>query len=432
MWRASKGWEIFPSFDNHKGEPLPSKAVGYLSQGGLRMSLVYKEDWKEAKSRLEAWWEGEVLDRVVIQVTAPRERPLDFKPLPAPKELEPFDPKGDWPAWSLARCLSIWGTEPENWDTEFIVNRYEWWFSRIFFGGESYPHLWLNFGPGVLAAYLTGYWRFTGDTVWFALPQPMEWEEILSLDISPESPLWRLTNWLAEELAKAGKGRFILGTTDIGGITDILVSLRHNENLMLDLYDHPEEVKAASERITNFWHKCYEELDFLISLHQEGRSAWMGIWSSKRWYSIQCDFSYMISPKMFEEFVLPYLAQQCRRLDRSVYHWDGPGQVPHLDHLLSIPELCAIQWTPGAGNPPVDEEVWFPLYKRIQEKKKGLVLLGVRPERVERLLLELKPEGLLMSVWCGSEEEARELLQKAKKWTARRKGIMFGDPRGEE
>ncbi|HIE09655.1 MAG TPA: hypothetical protein EYP65_07380, partial [Armatimonadetes bacterium] len=104
------------------------------------MSLAFKEDWEEAKRRLEAWWEGEVVDRVVIHVTAPRGRPLkEVKPLPAPREMEPWDPKGQAPRWLLARCVSVWGTNPEGWKLEFLVNRYELWFSRTFFGGERFP-----------------------------------------------------------------------------------------------------------------------------------------------------------------------------------------------------------------------------------------------------------------------------------------------------
>ena len=34
---------------------------------------VYKEDIEQSKRRVEAWWNHEIVDRVVVQVTAPRE-----------------------------------------------------------------------------------------------------------------------------------------------------------------------------------------------------------------------------------------------------------------------------------------------------------------------------------------------------------------------
>jgi hypothetical protein len=52
----------------------------------------------------------------------------------------------------------------------------------------------------------------------------------------------------------------------------------------------------------------------------------------------------------------------------SIYHWDGPGQIPHLGSLLDIKPLTAIQWTPGDGKPGACDECWFPFYRRIQEK----------------------------------------------------------------
>ena len=36
------------------------------------MELTTKNDWQEAEARMKAWWTGEVLDRPVIQVRAPR------------------------------------------------------------------------------------------------------------------------------------------------------------------------------------------------------------------------------------------------------------------------------------------------------------------------------------------------------------------------
>ena len=34
--------------------------------------FLYKEDWANACERIRAWWDGEFIDRPVIQVTSPR------------------------------------------------------------------------------------------------------------------------------------------------------------------------------------------------------------------------------------------------------------------------------------------------------------------------------------------------------------------------
>jgi len=60
---------------------------------------------------------------------------------------------------------------------------------------------------------------------------------------------------------------------------------------------------------------------------------------------------------MFDEFVKPELAATCRRLSNTMYHLDGVGELNHLPSLLTIPELDAVQWVPGAGKPDAS---WWP------------------------------------------------------------------------
>ena len=63
---------------------------------------------------------------------------------------------------------------------------------------------------------------------------------------------------------------------------------------------------------------------------------------------LQSDFAFMISPPIFERFVLPDLEITCN-------HLDGENQILHLDMLLAIENLSSIQWIPGNGAPPPEE-----------------------------------------------------------------------------
>lgn len=83
-----------------------------------------------------------------------------------------------------------------------------------------------------------------------------------------------------------------------------------------------------------------------------------------------------------------------------------------MDYLLNISELNGIQWVPGAGAPGVDCPRWFPLYKRIQEADKLLILPEVAKENIKKLLGNLSSKGLLISTSCGSEKEITELMDK--------------------
>ena len=48
--------------------------------------MLWKQDSEEAKRRMEAWWHQEVIDRVCIQVTAPRSEPWDVERIPVPPQ----------------------------------------------------------------------------------------------------------------------------------------------------------------------------------------------------------------------------------------------------------------------------------------------------------------------------------------------------------
>lgn len=354
--------------------------------------MIYKDDWPEAQERLKAWWQGEIIDRPVIQVMAPR---------------KVVKTDSLWTGWNLAHNLGA---------PETAIHEFEKYCQQTYFGGESFPNLWINLGPGIMAAYIGAEPEIKENTVWFETPQ--EWDEIFpQAKFAPDNKWWGITRNLASQAIQMSEGKFFVGMTDLGGNLDIAASLRGAQTLIFDLMDCPDKVKKLLELINQLWFRYYEELNQIMEKDMQGTSAWMGIWSPLKWYPLQCDFSAMISPGMFEKFVRPHLQEQCRWLDHSIYHWDGPGQIPHLDLLLDIPELDGIQWVPGEGAPGISSPQWLPLYKRIQDRGKLLVLLGVPKKDIEPLMQELSPLGLLMSTSCDSEEEAEDLLRHVAAWT---------------
>lgn len=345
--------------------------------------MFCSKDWVRVKGLFKDWWDG-VLDKPLIQVYSPKLGFEDYK---------------SWDSWGFARNLE----EPEPTIEGFID-----YCRRTFFGGGAYPNLWVNLGPGVLAAYLGAEPRFKSETVWFQTPKP--WSELEGLKFNLENYWWRKTKNITIKVVERSLGRFMVGITDLGGILDILASLRGTLNLIKDLFYEGFKVRKLSNLILDFWHGCYEELYRIIESSIGGSSSWMGLWCHKRYYPIQCDFAYMLSPSKFKEYALPTLEEQCRRLDYTVYHLDGVGQIPHLNLLLSIKELNAIQWVPGEGKPGPESLEWLTLYRRIQEAGKNLVL-DVSLKGLKPLLRELKPRGLLVKVWAGSQSEAEKILE---------------------
>lgn len=274
---------------------------------------------------------------------------------------------------------------------------------------EGFPSVFTNFGPGCLAACVGGSYRPAKDTVWFE-NRPFfvsDWDKAAPI-LAPESRMYRLIDEFTESLL-LHKDKLCVSLTDIGGTYDIIASLRGTQNLLCDLYDCPEDVKRFRNKLAPIWKAFFLACSKRLIAAQGGYSTWMPIWSDRSYYPLQCDFSAMISPRMFGEFILPDLKEQTELMDRAIYHLDGPGELPHVDQLLSLPRLNAIQWTSGDGNPPVWDQCWFDLYHRIQSAGKGIVLLGVVPDKLEALLKNVSQRGLFISAYVGSETEANEL-----------------------
>jgi len=255
--------------------------------------------------------------------------------------------------------------------------------------GDGWPRWWPNFGPGIVAGFLGARLEPALDTVWFSSPAPGAFDELHPIR-DDSNPWWLRVRELTRAAVERWGRSLTVGFTDLGGNLDILASLRSTRQLLLDLYDSPEEVARLSGEITQLWLGYYNDLYSVIGPAERGTWPWAPIWSPGRCYMLQSDFSYMISPQMFERFVLPDLEACCGALDHAFYHLDGKGEIPHLDMLLSLKDLDGIQWVSGDGAPPPEE--WLPLLSRIRAGGK-LCQLYVTPEGARKVVRELGGRG---------------------------------------
>ncbi len=351
--------------------------------------MRYKGDWEQARARIEAWWQGAVLDRALIQVTAPR--PGEWK-VPQPRDLV------------------------QQWlDPDYVVAAAAERLRLTYYGGEALPIFYPNLGPEVFAAYLGCELEF-GETTSWSVPLIHDWSDLARVRFEPGNRWWRLTLRLLEEAGQALAGSAFLGLTDLHSGGDLVAALRDPQVLAADLLDHPAQVKAALELVGKFYRPVYEGQLEVIRRYSPGTTTWLGVWSPGKYYPTSCDFICMVSPAMFE-FFLPGLLDEINYLDHSLFHLDGPGALRHLDALLAIDRLGGIQWVPGANSGPMLQ--WVPVLRRIQAAGK-LLHLSVGPEEVGPILRELAPEGLCLATSVGTIEEAEGLLHLATRLAPRR------------
>ena len=305
-------------------------------------------------------------------------------------------------------------------DEEYLVARARYSAQNTYCAAAAVPAFFPNLGPGGISACLGGSYELAPNTIWLDRKQVIEdWENPPKIELDTESEMWKHM----ERIQTKGLScpEFNTTMTDLGGVLDIICSLRGTENMLYDLYDYPDEVKEMTKVVTEIWLHAFDVEVERVTKANQPYNSWMNVPSAKPWFPLQCDFSYMISPAQFEEFVLPHLIEQVNHMDRSIYHLDGVGEIPHLDMLLDIEGLSGIQWSPGDGRPPMWDESWFPLYKKIQDKKKNIILLGGISQDdmagAEKLVKTLDPAGLYISCHARDKDTADRIVERVEEWS---------------
>ncbi|MBN1943865.1 MAG: hypothetical protein JW849_11280 [Phycisphaerae bacterium] len=340
------------------------------------------DDWARIQRDWGAFWAGE-LDRPMVFI--------ETKHVPE--------------GVNLPEAPEFVAQLPLDMPADEVVDHYEAHLPYKRWYGDAFPKLWINFGPGVIAAFLGAKMGVAPNTVWF---EPKAIRELADIHphFDPSNALFQHLLDISRCAARRWKGQVCVGYTDLGGNLDILASLRTTERLLMDTLDCPDQIDRLAGEITTHWLKYFEAFHTATE-NGCGHTPWAPIWSPKRTYMLQCDFSYMISPEMFRQFVVPDIQACCRQLDHSFYHLDGKGALPHLEALLEIEELRGIQWVPGDGNPlPAD---WPDVLSRIRKAGKFCQTYGP-PKDMLKIAREHGGKGFIMHTWDIEEDEIQDFL----------------------
>jgi hypothetical protein len=135
------------------------------------------------------------------------------------------------------------------------------------------------------------------------------------------------------------------------------------------------------------------------------------LWGPGKVAKVQCDTSAMFSPRMFRKFVVPALTAQCEWLNHSMFHLDGHQCIRHLDAILEIEAIDAIEWTPDPQVPPGGDAEWYPMYRKILEAGKSVQAIGVTAAEVKPLLDAVGGKGMYIQTTVDDERELEELLK---------------------
>ena len=373
-------------------ESRAEKMKTRIASGEIPDGLIYKpdQDLAKVKERFAAFWQGEIIDRVCLAVTAPNGAGV---PIPGGAA------KND---------------EQSHTDPEFQVRHWNTQFANTWYGGDALP---MAYAPGnLLYAAYGGKASFASGTVWVdpTLTDGQQWADYR---FDPANPFIEHVVRITRALAEDAPGKYLATSPGIFGPTDAMSLIRGMADFLMEiaLPEYEAPLRHACRECTEGFKMITEAVDRATGT-SGGTVGCFHMWAPGRISSWSADWIYNIGPRQFQQWVLPEMQALSRLLEYSFYHLDGFNAVVHLPRMLEIPELTGMQFSMGAGHTLAEA---LPVYKQIQQGGK-VQWIDCAPNEVELLLRELDPRGLLIQTSTPDIESGKALLKKAETWSCRR------------
>lgn len=354
--------------------------------------LFCKPDLEACMERVAAWFEGVLLDRPPIRFSrhnAEYERKIHV---------------GRWP------------TLRERWfDAQYQLDCFQKELAARHFHAETFPVFWPNLGPNVFASC------YGCPTVY---EETTAWAQSILRD--PDTEVLPAFDWDCEYVRKLdemtdlalenSQGKFLVGYTDLHPGLDWVAALRGSEALLYDVMDRPEQVLNWICSGEADFQRLYRRYHEKLSAAGQPSVTWMNIPVYGKMHIPSCDFSSMISEELFMDLAFEGLAKETASMDYNIFHVDGKGVARHIDRILELPKLHAIQWVQGVGaDAPILQ--WIGLIQKIQAAGKGIVA-DLTPGELDSFMERVSPKGIYLCIATESEEQELAIMKKVRRWTA--------------
>lgn len=340
----------------------------------MNQELLGSAAFEKTVARFDAWWVGEIVDRPPVLVGVKPSRPYSGP-------------------------VSTHTNHQARWlDIEFVVEEALAQMAQTDYVGDRFPLFWSNIGPEITATLYGCPLTFTESTSWSTpvVHDAADWERLLTTPPDFANVYWQTMERMTDYAIQRCEGRYLVGITDLHGNYDILAALRDPMQLCLDLMDCPDLVAKAGMHVAAGYVAAFNRLYAQVATAGFGTTTWLPIYYRGPAYVPSSDFWCMVSPQVAHDLIWPAILCEIEPLERSIFHLDGPQALRHLDLLLDLPQLNAVQWVYGAGRGPAAR--WIEVYRRIRQAGKSLQLIAQDPHDALTVIEAIGPAGVLVSV----------------------------------
>ena len=284
--------------------------------------------------------------------------------------------------------------------------------SKSSFMADILPVANTQLGPGSLAACLGANLEGGEDTIW--IREDTNFDGVIQLN--EDNRWWQLHLNLLKECKKLSYGKYFVGCPDLIEGLDTMASLIGTDNVLLNMLMQPEVLQDQLQKINNIYFAVFDRIYDIIREGNEMAFCYFSLWAPGKVTKLQSDISLMISEDDFRIFAQPYLREQAQKIDYTLYHLDGVDAIRHLDAVLEIEELNAVQWTPGVGEPQGGNPRWFDLYKKILANGKSVMANWITLDELEPLLDQVGNQGLHLNIDFKTEHDIEAELKIIQKY----------------
>lgn len=232
------------------------------------------------------------------------------------------------------------------------------------------------------------------------------------LDIPPFEPdcLWaKKAAEFLDALAAHSNGRYPLATTRMRGIADLLAALYGNEAFLYKMMEVPNLIHSICSSLTDLWIAFGKfQLEHIPLFHGGVGSFYYNMWAPAGSVWHQEDAAAILSPSLYDEFILPCDREIAGSFDSCFMHMHPTGFYPYKQ-LLDTNMTCLELHIDEGGS---CAQSLFEVHKQILAKKPLLIWGKLSETDLDWIFHKLPHNGLAINVAVESSDEAKRIWNK--------------------
>lgn len=225
----------------------------------------------------------------------------------------------------------------------------------------------------------------------------------------PQNPWTQKAVEFLDKTSRHCGGRYPLATTRMRGISDLLAIVYGNEMMVYKMIESPSEVHNVCGILTELWINFgLIQLEHIPCFHGGTGSFYYNMWTQGKAVWMQEDASALLSPQLYEEFILPCDKKIISAFEGSFMHMHPTGFYPYRQ--LSQTDITCLELHIDEGGPNAEE--LFDVHKLIMSRKPMLIWGKIAEKDMDWIFSKLDTLGLAVMTAVEDAAQAQYLWDK--------------------